>query len=77
MRRGPLPEVPRIESGACGGSALGPRPSLPAPRLDGMSRFLERLASGPPIVADGGMGAVLASAVLGLRCPEEANLRAP
>ena len=42
-----------------------------------MSRFLERLASGPPIVADGGMGAVLASAVPRLRCPEEANLRAP
>jgi methionine synthase I (cobalamin-dependent)/5,10-methylenetetrahydrofolate reductase len=42
-----------------------------------MSRFLERLASGPPIVADGGMGAVLASAVARLRCPEEANLRAP
>jgi methionine synthase / methylenetetrahydrofolate reductase(NADPH) len=42
-----------------------------------MSRFLERLASGPPIVADGSMGAVLASAVPRLRCPEEANLRAP
>jgi len=42
-----------------------------------VSRFLERLESGPPIVADGGMGAVLASAVPGLRCPEEANLRAP
>ena len=42
-----------------------------------MSRFLERLASGPPIVADGGMGAVLASAVPRLRCPEEANVRAP
>jgi homocysteine S-methyltransferase len=42
-----------------------------------MSRFLERLASGPPIVADGGMGALLASAVPRLRCPEEANLRAP
>jgi homocysteine S-methyltransferase len=42
-----------------------------------MSRFLERLAAGPPIVADGGMGAVLASAVPRLRCPEEANLRAP
>jgi homocysteine S-methyltransferase len=42
-----------------------------------MSRFLERLASGPPVVADGGMGALLASAVPGLRCPEEANLRAP
>jgi methionine synthase I (cobalamin-dependent)/5,10-methylenetetrahydrofolate reductase len=45
--------------------------------LDGVSRFVERLASGPPIVADGGMGAVLQSAVPGLRCPEEANLRAP
>src|SRR5438270_3387505 len=42
-----------------------------------MSRFLERLAGGPPIVADGGMGAVLASAVPRIRCPEEANLRAP
>ncbi len=42
-----------------------------------MSRFLERLASGTPIVADGGMGALLASAVARLRCPEEANLRAP
>jgi homocysteine S-methyltransferase len=42
-----------------------------------MSRFLERLLGGPPVVADGGMGALLASAVPGLRCPEEANLRAP
>jgi methionine synthase I (cobalamin-dependent)/5,10-methylenetetrahydrofolate reductase len=42
-----------------------------------MSRFLERLADGPPLVADGSMGVVLASAVGGLRCPEEANLRAP
>lgn len=42
-----------------------------------MSRFLERLASGAPLVGDGGMGAVLASAVPRLRCPEEANLRAP
>ena len=42
-----------------------------------MLRFLERLASGPPIVADGGMGALLASAVDRLRCPEEANLKAP
>jgi methionine synthase I (cobalamin-dependent)/5,10-methylenetetrahydrofolate reductase len=42
-----------------------------------MSRFLERLATGPPIVADGGMGALLASAVDRLRCPEEANLKAP
>src|SRR5256885_491715 len=41
-----------------------------------MSRFEERLASETPIVADGGMGALLSSAVAGLRCPEEANLRA-
>jgi methionine synthase / methylenetetrahydrofolate reductase (NADH) len=41
------------------------------------SRFLERLGSGPPIVADGGMGALVSSAVPRLRCPEEANLRAP
>jgi len=42
-----------------------------------MSVFLERLATETPIVADGGMGALLASAVPGLRTPEEANLRAP
>ncbi len=39
--------------------------------------FLERLASGPPIVADGGMGALISAAVPRLRTPEEANLRAP
>ena len=42
-----------------------------------MSRFLERLASGPPLVGDGGMGVLVSSAVAGLRCPEEANVRAP
>ena len=42
-----------------------------------MSRFLERLAQGPPIVADGGMGVLVSSAVSRLRCPEEANVRAP
>ncbi len=36
-----------------------------------------RLREGPPLVADGGMGVVLSAAVPGLRCPEEANLRAP
>ena len=41
------------------------------------NRFLERLGSGPPIVADGGMGALVSSAVPRLRCPEEANLLAP
>jgi homocysteine S-methyltransferase len=40
-------------------------------------RFLERLGSGAPIVADGGMGMLVSSAVSRLRCPEEANLRAP
>ena len=42
-----------------------------------MSRFLDRLHAGPPLVADGGMGALISGAVPGLRCPEEANLRAP
>ena len=41
------------------------------------TRFEERLRTGPPIVADGGMGALLSGAVPRLRCPEEANLRAP
>ena len=41
------------------------------------SSFLERLRSGPPICADGGMGTLIASAVPRLRCPEEANLRSP
>src|ERR687888_379251 len=41
------------------------------------SRFEERLANGPVIVGDGGMGALVTSAVPRLRCPEEANLRAP
>ncbi|MBA2476293.1 MAG: bifunctional homocysteine S-methyltransferase/methylenetetrahydrofolate reductase [Actinobacteria bacterium] len=41
------------------------------------SRFLERLQTGPAIVADGGMGSLISSAVPHLRCPEEANLRAP
>ena len=39
--------------------------------------FLARLSAGPPLVADGGMGALIAGAVPRLRCPEEANLRAP
>src|SRR5438093_603518 len=42
-----------------------------------MNRFLERLRTGPVIVADGGMGAIVSGAVPRLRCPEEANLRAP
>jgi methionine synthase I (cobalamin-dependent)/5,10-methylenetetrahydrofolate reductase len=42
-----------------------------------VKRFLDRLAAGPPIVADGGMGALISAAVPRLRCPEEANLRAP
>src|SRR6266513_1511212 len=41
------------------------------------TRFEDRLAEGPVIVADGGMGALVTSAVPRLRCPEEANLRAP
>src|SRR5881398_306454 len=41
------------------------------------SRFEERLANGPAIVGDGGMGVLVTSAVPRLRCPEEANLKAP
>jgi homocysteine S-methyltransferase len=41
------------------------------------NRFLDRLATGPAVVADGGMGALISAAVPRLRCPEEANLRAP
>ena len=41
------------------------------------NRFIERLRTGPPIVGDGGMGALVMSAVQRLRTPEEANLRAP
>jgi methionine synthase / methylenetetrahydrofolate reductase(NADPH) len=44
---------------------------------EAVSRFLERLANGPPLVGDGGMGALVSSAVPRLRCPEEANIRAP
>jgi homocysteine S-methyltransferase len=41
------------------------------------SRFEERLSTGPIVVGDGGMGVLITSAVPRLRCPEEANLRAP
>jgi homocysteine S-methyltransferase len=41
------------------------------------NRFLDRLESGPVIVGDGGMGALLSAAVPRLRSPEEANVRAP
>src|SRR5436305_3773671 len=42
-----------------------------------MASFLERLRSGPPIVADGGTGTLVSAAAPRLRCPEEANVRAP
>jgi methionine synthase / methylenetetrahydrofolate reductase(NADPH) len=41
------------------------------------SRFEQRLSSGPIVVGDGGMGVLVTSAVPRLRCPEEANVRAP
>jgi homocysteine S-methyltransferase len=41
------------------------------------SSFETRLRQGPPIVGDGGMGALLTAAVPRLRLPVEANLRAP
>jgi homocysteine S-methyltransferase len=42
-----------------------------------MSGALERLEEGRVIVADGGTGALVTAAVPRLRCPEEANLKAP
>jgi homocysteine S-methyltransferase len=39
--------------------------------------LIERLSNGAPICCDGGMGSLITSAVPRLRCPEEANLRAP
>jgi methionine synthase / methylenetetrahydrofolate reductase(NADPH) len=42
-----------------------------------VSRALERLSEGPVVVGDGGTGALLTAAVPRLRCPEEANLKAP
>src|SRR6266498_3178639 len=41
------------------------------------NRFVERLTSGQALVADGGMGVLVSSAVPRVRIPEEANLRAP
>ena len=51
--------------------------AAPAALGRAVADFAARLHSGPPIVADGGLGALLAGAVPGLRCPEEANLRSP
>jgi homocysteine S-methyltransferase len=42
-----------------------------------MSRLEERLGKDRVLVADGGTGALLTAAVSRLRCPEEANLKAP
>src|SRR4029450_9992718 len=42
-----------------------------------MAGVLDRIRTGPPLVADGGMGPLVSAAVPRLRCPEEANLRAP
>jgi methionine synthase I (cobalamin-dependent) len=39
--------------------------------------FVDRLREGPPIVADGGMGSLVSAAAPRVRCPEEANIRAP
>src|ERR687886_1567830 len=41
------------------------------------NRFEKRLGHEPPVVTDGGMGVLVSSAVPRLRCPEEANLKAP
>src|ERR1051325_4489046 len=53
------------------------RASSEGDEVPAQNRLLERLQAGPAIVGDGGMGALLTSAVPRLRSPEEANLRAP
>src|SRR3954467_14228948 len=53
------------------------RASSEGDEVPAQDRFLERLETGPAIVGDGGMGALLSAAVPRLRTPEEANLRAP
>src|SRR6188474_3811125 len=42
-----------------------------------MTRAQKRLDEGRVIVADGGTGALVTASVSRLRCPEEANLKAP
>jgi hypothetical protein len=78
-------DVLSIEAAHCSGITLQ-RLTRPSNGVDGpcftrlpcvSTRFEERLRSGPPIVADGGMGTLISGAVPRLRCPEEANLRAP
>ena len=71
MRRGPGRSPGRDGTG--GGLR---RPPLYTQIL--VSRFLDRLSSGAPIVADGGMGMLVAAATTKrLRTPEQANLTAP
>src|SRR5438034_6105260 len=53
------------------------RASSEGDEVAAQNRFLERLQTGPAIVGDGGMGALLSAAVPRLRTTEEANLRAP
>ena len=87
MPRGSLPAVSdrTLVESPCGrprGARPITRPVLTAPvdrhgGMRAMSRFLERLATGPPLVGDGGMGTLVSSAVARLRCPEEANIRSP
>src|SRR6476646_4912103 len=71
--RGP---APASETGR-GGAGPGGSPAASRDYSRSVSRFLERLGSGAPVVADGGTGALISQAVSGLRCLEEANLRAP
>src|SRR5881394_3682295 len=53
------------------------RASSEGDEVPAQNRFVQRLETGPAIVGDGGMGALLSAAVPRLRSPEEANLRAP
>jgi methionine synthase I (cobalamin-dependent)/5,10-methylenetetrahydrofolate reductase len=55
---------------------MSSKESVASKRSNPMTRVLERLANGRVLVADGGTGAMISSAVPRLRCPEEANVKA-
>ena len=67
-RRRRTPAAERVPSVRRRSALSASRASLSADWLR-HERFLERLAAGTPIVADGGMGALLASAVAGSALP--------
>ena len=78
MRRGPLRKFRGSKSGACGGSALGLRPSLLRLHSLAMTQVPRAARVGTADRRRRRHGRACSRARSpGLRCPEEANLRAP